>query len=500
MTLDMHITDKNNKTVVTPKNIRPTQLIGQKPKKKGKWWVWVIISILVIIFGGLGYIVYKGIDLSKKIGLNLNAGSLITEKQPELEKDSTGKYTNFLILGLDAGGGHTDTIMVVSYNYDTHNIVMFSIPRDLYVATSCSYTSNEESMNIIYGGKSYFKINAIYSCYGSDENGFKHLESTIKDVTGVEIQYYAMVNFDGLKDIIDAVGGIDINVPKGFTDQYYPAEKGEGSTYCGDGIGCGYWKSITFKAGVQHMDGKTALEYARSRHGAYTDGSGPVLDYGRAAHQQEVILALKDKVLSTSTLTSPKAIMGLISSVSDNLTISPFTVNDIEATLNLVKTFNTDGRSYSSFVLTPYAANGQIVIGSTKASDHQEPKLGLGKYSDIQEYIQDILTKPAFYSENNTNPLIYVYDSGLGYQETYQKTKDLQNQYPFLNIVFGGTTTYNENGDYIYSDDTESTYPVTIEEFANTLNITNKTKPDFVTTNLYGDVTILLGKQTQTEE
>jgi LCP family protein required for cell wall assembly len=497
MTLDMHITDKNNKTVVTPKNIRPTQLIGQKPKKKSKWWVWVIISILVIIFGGLGYIVYKGIDLSKKIGLNLNAGSLITEKQPELEKDSTGKYTNFLIVGIDTrpdqGGLNTDTMIVVSYNYDTNTIDMVSIPRDLSVEINNSGWYN--------------KINSVYASAENKEKGtgMSALQQTVTKLTGIDIQYYALVNYQAFLDLIDAVGGIDINVPVAFTDTCYPADssKDTGAHYgwCIDSEG--WWKTVSFDTGVQHMDGKTALEYARSRHGEFSTGKD-VTDFGRAIHQQEVIMAVKDKILNTSTLTSPKSIMAIISSIADNITTSGFTINDIQAGLNMAKNFSDNNGKQYSFVLDLEAGNKQLIANISTYDENGTltayligPKLGLGKYSDIHEYIQDILDKPELYSEK---PLIYVYDSGLGYQETYQKTKDLQNQYPFISIVFGGSTKYDENGDYIYSDDTESTYPVTIEEFANTLNITNKTKPDFVTTNLYGDVTILLGKQTQTEE
>jgi LCP family protein required for cell wall assembly len=490
MKLDMNITDKNTRPVVVS---RPKIKITPKPKKKKRWVLFLVLGIVIVILGGLGFVVFKGIQLSQKIGLNLGGSSIsLTNKEPELNRDSTGKYTNFLILGLDATGGNTDTVMIASYNYDENRMVMLSIPRDLYVEVPCGYDGS-----ITKSSKEYFKINSVYICAGGDTAGFQALEQTVKNVTGIEIQYYAMVNFNGLIDIINSVGGIDINVPEGFTDSTYPADPGKGTTFDGgDGIGLGYWMTVTFKAGIQHMDGKTALEYARSRHGTYTDTGNAVLDYGRAAHQQQVILALKDKILSTSTLTSPKAIMGIISSVSDNLKISPFTINDIEAALNLVKKFNNSGNSYS-FVLTPDAANKNISVSSALGSSHQEPKLGLGKYSDIQTYVQDILTTPALYNEN---AMIYVYDDGLGYQATYKKVLALQDQYPFLNIIFGGSTKYDEQGDYIYTDDTDKTFKATIDEFANTLSITNKTKPNFVTTNLYGDVTILLGSEVQTTQ
>ena len=99
--------------------------------------------------------------------------------------------------------------------------------------------------------------------------------------SGIGINYFVGVDFDAFKQAVDAVGGINIDVPAGFTDNQYPA--GE----CDEG-NCGY-ETVRFNAGVQHMNGATALIYARSRHGNNGQGS----DFARSRRQQQIIVALK---------------------------------------------------------------------------------------------------------------------------------------------------------------------------------------------------------------
>ena len=497
MKLDMKITDKKNNIVELPKREpqvslpkREAPVALPKPRKK-KWGILVIIGIVIVVLGGIGFLALKGVEAFKKIGLKIDSSSLsLTQKDPELKKDSTGKYTNFLVIGIDtratSGGLNTDTIMEVSYNYDTNNLVMISVPRDLTV-------------EIGEGSDWYNKINAVYA-FGEQRkegSGISELQKTVETVTGTEIQYYAMVNYEAFVSIIDAVGGIDVNVEDPFTDTCYPADKGDTGSYvtcCVDS--CGLWKTVSFKKGVQTMDGKTALEYSRSRHSSS--------DYARAARQQQVLLALKDKIISSETLTSPKAIMNIIASVADNVKLSEFTISDIQAALNLAKNFSqNNGKSYS-FVLAPEAGNGQVVSNQnayaadgTVTAYRIGPKLGLGKYTDINEYVSLVIKNPAFYADDAT---IYVYNTGLGSQDAYKEVQTLKTKYPYTAIVFGGNLYSDKEGTYIYSHD-ETKFSATVNELATSLSIENKTKPDFITTNLNGeDVTILLGKAINTTE
>jgi LCP family protein required for cell wall assembly len=474
MTIDMNIKDEKEITAPEPK----IQIEEPKKKKGKKWPIFVILGIVVVVLAGIGFGIFKGIAIFQKIGLKIDSGSLSFKNvEPELKKDSTGKYTNCLIIGIDTRGTsdglNTDTIILASYNYDTSNVVMVSVPRDL-------------SVEIGKDSDWYNKINAVYAFTkdGNDTKGLQELKRTVEELTGTEIQYYAMVNFDGFTQIVDAVGGVDINVENSFTDYSYP-------------LGTKY-QTISFKAGIQTMDGETALKYARSRH---SNDNGEGSDFMRARRQQKVIMAVKDKILSTQTLTSPKAIMGLISSVADNIKVSEFTISDIQAALNISKAFSEkNGKTYS-FVLDPASGNSQLVGNlSTYGADGTllayviGPKLGLGKYTDINEFVDLIMVKPAVYSENAK---IYIYNTGLGNTEVTAKIKTLKEQYPYMNIVYKGTLYSDKEGTYIYTH-TENEFTATVNEFATTLNIVNKTKPDFITTKLNGeDVTILLGKTIQ---
>lgn len=495
----MKFSDENKKTSATPEQIKYTKPLELAKPKKKKWGIFVIIGLLIIIIGGIAFVAFKGIQLFEKIGLKIDSNSLsLTNKEPELQKDSTGKHTNFLIVGIDtrpnSGGLNTDTIMEVSYNYDTHNMVMVSVPRDLTV-------------EIGKGSNWYNKINSVYAFTEAKTKGtgLQSLKETVEAITGTQIQYYAMVNYEGFVKIVDTVGGIDVNVTEAFTDTCYPADSssdtGAHYGFCIDSEG--YWKTVSFKKGVQTMDGKTALEYSRSRHGTYDVSKEGVSDYGRALHQQQVLLALKDKILSTSTLTSPKTIMGIISSVSDNIKVSQFTVSDIQAGIDIIKAFSeNNGKSYS-FVMSPEAGNGNVIANAnTYGADGKitayriAPKLGLGKYTDTAKFVAELFAKPQLYNENAT---IYVYNTGLGATDVTKKVQTLKTTYPFLNIVYKGTMFSDKEGNYIYTNK-ENEFSATIEELGTYLAIENKTKPDYITTQQSnGDVTILFGKEVTTQ-
>jgi len=479
MTIDIQLDEKKPAKIISPKSpTRDNKPLKLETPKKKKWPIFLVIGIALLVFGGLGFLVYKGIILSKNIGFHFNANDIITpQKDPELIKDSTGKYTNILIVGVDTREEtallNTDTIIVLSYNYDTKDIIMISTPRDFMAEINDSNWFN--------------KINSVYASAEKKAkgSGITTLRKTIEEVTGMEIQYHAMINFKAFEKIIDAVGGVDINVENSFTDYSYP----EGYSY----------KTISFKAGPQTMDGKTALEYARSRHSQQNNEGS---DYARARRQQKVIVALQEKILNTSTLTNPKSIMEIFASVANNIKASQFTIDDIQAGLNLAKDFqNNNGKSYS-FVLDPSAGNGQIVSNQNllsadgkRITDYRiGPKLGFGKYTDINKYVEQILLHPQLYSEKAD---VYVYNVGLGAQEASKKVADLKKTYPFLRIVYLGTKYTNKEGSAVYSN-TPNTYLRTVTEYAKFLNITQTTKPDYITSNPNGgDVTILLGKPVQ---
>lgn len=201
---------------------------------------------------------------------------------------------NILLLGM-GGAGHegpnlTDTIMVASIKPSTSQVTLLSIPRDLIVPLQ---------------GSGWQKINSVnaFAELKTPGHGGDVTRTMLEGLLGLDIPYYVRVDFEGFKDVVEAVDGIEVHVDRGFTDPTYPT-KNYGVT------------TVTFAEGWQEMDGDTALRFARSRHGNNGEGS----DFARAQRQQKVLNALKDKALDGKAFRSPTAIVGMVSALGRNVT------------------------------------------------------------------------------------------------------------------------------------------------------------------------------------
>ena len=176
----------------------------------------------------------------------------------------------------------------------TPQVSMISIPRDMWVPVPSQGVEQ--------------KINSIYS-YGEreDNDGIGRLTPVIEDVLGVPIHYYIRADFEGFTKIIDDLGGVEVNVEQGFIDTEYPDAN------------FGY-QTVQFEAGPQQMDGETALQFSRSRHGVVTDGSGyEASDFARSRRQQLVLEAVREQALSTETLLNPRKLTAIGDDVGDHV-------------------------------------------------------------------------------------------------------------------------------------------------------------------------------------
>lgn len=194
---------------------------------------------------------------------------------------STDGRTNILLLGI-AGGTHdgadlTDTMIVISITTKTHAVALISIPRDIW----------SDSLKD--------KINSAYH-YGEEkkkDGGIILTKATVEDVIGLPIHYTFLINFSEFRQVIDTIGGIDVQVTKPFVDTDYPIDGKEDDPCDGDPLYRCRYQTVQFTAGMQHMDGATALIYARSRHAEGDEGT----DFARSRRQQEIIIAMKEKIL-----------------------------------------------------------------------------------------------------------------------------------------------------------------------------------------------------------
>lgn len=205
-----------------------------------------------------------------------------------------GRRFNVLLLGSDndlkfaANAVLTQAMILVSIDPATHDVAMISIPRDFWVPIR---------------GVGYQKIDVAY-----EVGGIGLARSTIESLFGVKVDYYAWVGLSGLVQVIDTLGGVDVNVQHPILDEAYPDDLNTQDPYA--------FFRLYIPAGPQHLDGTTALQYVRSRHGDFLS------DFGRSQRQQQVLVALKNRVQTMSALTHvPKLVSELQGSVKTDLSL-----------------------------------------------------------------------------------------------------------------------------------------------------------------------------------
>jgi len=363
--------------VAVPASDEQPIFVYHKPKKKVRGAAmrairWVAIGFGVLVLVAVGWFGYKGLSAARSIIAKSNgiapalAGVLDVTK---LKGEGDGRV-NILVLGI-GGAGHeapnlSDTMMVISFDPKTKDAAMLSIPRDLYVKIpATSHT-----------GVQYGKINAA-NVYGGPELAAR----VVSNVIGVPIHYYVLIDFSGFRQAIDAVGGVDINVPTAIYDPDYPCDNERGG-YC----------AFSIKPGPQHMNGTIALRYARSRKSTS--------DFDRAARQQLVIAALREKALALSTLTNPVKLSQLIDAVGSHLKtdIQP---KELTKMAGLAK--DIDAAKMPQKVLDTAGKDALLVggIDIIPAAGYIEvPKLGNFNYMDIQDLVKNIFSDHYVIDEN----------------------------------------------------------------------------------------------------
>ena len=188
---------------------------------------------------------------------------------------------NILLIGSDEqGGGHnTDTLITVSIDPVTKQVAMFSLPRD-----TVDVPIPPGPARNVWGRSYASKINAFFVNNrrradlwpGNDRTrGYNGLKAVIGELYDLDIRYFVEVNFEGFKQVVDAVGGVTINVQVPVVDDAFPGSTGRA-------------QRLYIPSGLQHMDGEQALRYARSRHTS--------TDFDRGARQQRVLLSLQQQV------------------------------------------------------------------------------------------------------------------------------------------------------------------------------------------------------------
>lgn len=304
---------------------------------------------------------------------------------------------NILLLGYGGaghdGGGLTDSMTLVSINTKDKEVVLISIPRDLWIA-----------LPIDYDNKQNYKINAAYAI-GGDENKYPNKKPIYRGengggelakyaasiVTGLEVDYFISINFGGLVNAIDLLGEIEVDVTKPFDDYFYPV-KGLENEICGFSGGeivefhelysgfqlekqfeCRY-EHLHFEKGIQSMDGETALKFVRSRHSDQYGG-----DFARSERQHQVLAAIKNKLVSLDAISQTNSVFNkLVDSVNTDLDTEA--IKEIIITIGNLLDYKTahiylteDNVFYSSS-----SSGGQYILISRE---------GVNEWNEVHKYI-----------------------------------------------------------------------------------------------------------------
>lgn len=241
-------------------------------RKKKHTWAYVVIALVFFLAAGLGALFASSGLMDKKEDTPAEEGLLVAHDKATI-----------MIMGVDERDddvGRSDTLMVAALDPKNNQASLLSVPRDTRVKIK---------------GHGWDKINAAYA-YG----GEKLTQRTVEDFLGLNIDHYVIINTKSFVKIIDALGGIDIDVEKRM---YYE------DPWDDDG-----GLLIDLKPGLQHMDGKTAVTYVR-----YRDEEG---DIGRIRRQQKFMKACMDKLVSPSTITSlPSIIKEVMGSIKTDMSL-----------------------------------------------------------------------------------------------------------------------------------------------------------------------------------
>lgn len=249
-----------------------------KPKRRpGRWiaLVLVLLVILALVWLVLGYLAFRSGVEEANARLDRRAPRALTPQESSLLTNPS----NTLVLGADVGPqkgrrgqtGRSDSIMLVRTDPDENRISYLFIPRDLRVEIP---------------GRGADKINAAYS-YGGPALSI----DTVEQLTGLDVNHVVVVDFGTFAEVIDAVGGVTVNVPKPILSNKFDCPYATEAR-------CDEWKGWRFRKGPQEMSGRRALIYSRIRQNQLDPGES---DITRGERQQRVTQALVDRITSLRT-------------------------------------------------------------------------------------------------------------------------------------------------------------------------------------------------------
>src|SRR3984893_12080389 len=348
----------------------------------------IVAALLVLVLVG-ATLTYKRFDdfITATTGHHLNPiGEVVQAVEPAqgtiAYKLKHGQQVSILLLGR---GGYendapylTDSIMAVTIDPASNRVMLASIPRDLVVRMNLQDPSSRTWANKINAAYEVSYTNIICCVanqYTGRDGGGKAAEHEVGKITGLTFDKFIAVDFVAFRDMVNALGGVDVCLTTNLDDNSYPNYSG------------GY-HPIHFKAGCQHLNGEQALQIARSRHAIQAEQSS---DFGRARRQQDIMEAIKKKTTSVNGFSKAPQ---LLSALQKNIT-TDMSITDMKAIYDW-------GKNLPNTSIIRVALTDQNLLGSGNCG--MGPKISQlcpddPTFTMIHRYLNSLFIDPSALSE-----------------------------------------------------------------------------------------------------
>lgn len=304
--------NETNSNTIPPKKINTKNLFLRIKRRVLKHYKIVRVVIVAIVFFGIFLIIQFFNFLLNKTQLSYYKDlAKAFAVAPTEDLSSFDNRVNILILGKGGAthiaGDLTDTMLFASLNLKTGNVFLLSLPRDIWVSSLRA------------------KLNSAYY-WGNQKTpggGLILAKSEVEKIVGVPINYGVVFDFGAFKEIIDVLGGIEVEVENSFVDKKFPIVGKENDLCDGDKTYACRYETLKFESGTQIMNGEMALKFVRSRNAEGDEGT----DIAREARQQRVIAGVKKALSDPKTFFDYKKVKKLLAVLNSSIETDLSSVN-----------------------------------------------------------------------------------------------------------------------------------------------------------------------------
>ncbi|HEV2402922.1 MAG TPA: LCP family protein [Candidatus Saccharimonadales bacterium] len=395
----------------------------RQPRVKRPRWKSLLLrsglALLICAIVGGGWLGVRIVgDLDRVFHGSVFSDAQALFKNTQLNGEAQGRVT-VLVAGDSSdrvdpatnGGNLTDSLMVLSVDTKHNTAFMLSIPRDLWVNVP---------------GEGWAKINSTY-----EYDGMSGLSQLVSRDLGIPIDYYALVNYGAFEGLVNAVGGITVNIQSTDPRGLYDPQPYSGAN------------AFYMSNGVHTINGAQALNLARARGDAFGSYGFPQGDFNRTKHQQQMVVAILQKAHSLGVLTNPVRI-GQIFDTLGNSVQTNLNLADALAMARIAKNIplgSIQSENYS------YGGTSPLLVGYTAPNGEASlsPSAGVGDYSGLQHFYQQLSSTNAAVKENASVVVLNGSDVvGLAHTEAsalqakglaVSSTGDASSEYPSSLII-----------------------------------------------------------------